>query len=525
MTVSCVFCYGNNNAMVELPALSAKIHRNFILRKVMNFDELLKLVSSDGAPGICVDSRAIVNGDIFVAVKGTVYDGHDFIGQAIDNGAEYIVSQKDKSGIGHRASSIKTIVVDDSEEAAAVLAQAHRGNPASRLTNLAVTGTNGKTTVAYLVRSCIQKAGQKCGLLGTVIYDTCSGDSCDAALTTPDCLTIAAGQKEMVKNGAKFMVIEASSHALSQNRLAAVNFKAAAFTNLSGDHLDYHKTKEDYLAAKSRLFSALLPDAVAVLNKQSPQTESIARQTKAKILWYAVDEPADITAHIELMDISGTVFSLKYAGQTLIVRTSLPGLYNVGNCLAAAGLCLATGFDLETIAAGLSAQQTIPGRLEKIDWPGDFSVIIDYAHTDDALKNVLSTLKPLCRGKLRVVFGCGGDRDRTKRPRMAKVAEQLADFIIVTSDNPRTEEPTAIIDEIITGFQRLDSQTITIEPDRKKAIELAIESAEKDDIVLIAGKGHETYQIIGTQKFDFSDKKIAQKCLQKRIRSQESAAY
>ena len=558
--------------MVELPVLLVKIHRNFVLRKVMNFDELLNLVSSDDALSICVDSRAIVKGDIFVAVKGTVYDGHDFIDQAIDNGAEYIVSQKDKSSIEHRASSIETIVVDDSAtggslkrvpkdwdelgdgslktssietiivddsaEAAAVLAQARWGNPASRLTNLAVTGTNGKTTVAYLVRSCILKAGQKCGLLGTVIYDTCSGNSSEAALTTPDCLTIAAGQKEMVKNGAKFMVIEASSHALSQNRLAAVSFKAAAFTNLSGDHLDYHKTKEDYLAAKSRLFSALSSDAVAVLNKQSPETESIARQTKAKILWYAIDEPADIAAHIESMDISGTVFTLKYTGQTSIVRTSLPGLYNVGNCLAAAGLCLAAGFDLETIAAGLSAQQTIPGRLEKIDWPGDFSVIIDYAHTDDALRNVLSTLKPLCRGKLRVVFGCGGDRDKTKRPRMAKVTEQLADFIIVTSDNPRTEKPNDIINDIITGFESTDytdynglTQTVNqrpesvksvvIEPDRKKAIELAIETAGKDDIVLIAGKGHETYQIIGKQKFDFSDKQIASEYLKKRIRNRE----
>jgi len=331
------------------------------------------------------------------------------------------------------------------------------------------------------------------------------------------------------------MVIEASSHALSQNRLAAVNFKAAAFTNLSGDHLDYHKTKEDYLAAKTRLFSALSPDAVAVLNKQSQETESIARQTKAKILWYAIDEPADVTAHIESMDISGTVFTLKYAGQTSIVSTSLPGLYNVGNCLAAAGLCLAAGFDLETIAAGLSAQQTIPGRLEKLDWPGDFSVIIDYAHTDDALKNVLSTLKPLCKGKLRVVFGCGGDRDRTKRPRMAKVTEQLADFIIVTSDNPRTEKPDDIINDIIAGFENGSAipcsklrdtkyeirDTKIIEPDRKKAIGLAIESAGKDDIILIAGKGHETYQIIGTQKFDFSDKEIALKCLKKRIRNRE----
>ncbi|MBA7666653.1 UDP-N-acetylmuramoyl-L-alanyl-D-glutamate--2,6-diaminopimelate ligase [subsurface metagenome] len=497
----------------------------------MNFDKLQNLVSSDNAPNICVDSRTIRAGDIFVAVKGTACDGHDFIDQALANGAEYIVCQSAPDRCAHNDAEV--IVVDDSTEAAAVLAQAGKGNPASRLTNLAVTGTNGKTTVAYLVRSCIQKAGQKCGLIGTVIYDTCSGDSSQAALTTPDCLTIAAGQEQMLKNGAKYMVIEASSHALSQNRLAAVNFKAAAFTNLSGDHLDYHKTKEDYLAAKTRLFSALLPDAVAVLNKQSPETESIARQTKAKILWYATDEPADIAAHIESMDISGTVFTLKYADQTSIVRTSLLGLYNIGNCLAAAGLCLAAGLDLETIAAGLSAQQTIPGRLEKIDWPGDFSVIIDYAHTDDALKNVLSTLKPLCRGKLRVVFGCGGDRDRTKRPRMAKVAEQLADFIIVTSDNPRTEKPEDIIDEIVAGFEngpaiqyadlrdtRYEMRaTKIIEPDRKKAIELAIETAGKDDIVLIAGKGHETYQIIGKQKFDFSDKKIASGYLKKRIRN------
>ena len=530
--------------MVELSVLLAKIHRNFVLRKVMNFDELLNLVSSDDAPSICVDSRAIGNGDIFVAVKGTVYDGHDFIDQAIDNGAEYIVSQKDKSSIEHRASSIETIVVDDSTEAAAVLAQAVRGNPASRLTNLAVTGTNGKTTVAYLVRSCIQKAGQKCGLIGTVIYDTCSGDSCQAALTTPDCLTIAAGQEQMLKNGAKYMVIEASSHALSQNRLAAVNFKAAAFTNLSGDHLDYHKTKEDYLAAKSRLFSTLSPEAVAVLNKQSPQAELIAKQTEAKILWYAINEPADISAHIESMDMSGTVFTLKYTSQSSIINrqssivnrqssivsTPLLGLYNVSNSLAAAGLCLAAGLDLETIAAGLSARQIIPGRLEKLDWPGDFSVIIDYAHTDDALKNVLSTLKPLCNGKLRVVFGCGGDRDRTKRPRMAKVTEQLADFIIVTSDNPRTEKPDDIIKDIVAGFtSRFSVSTsiehpassieIVIEPDRKKAVELAIETAGKDDIVLIAGKGHETYQIIGKQKFDFSDKKIASEYLKKRIRN------
>ena len=477
----------------------------------MNFNELLNLLSSDNARNICVDSRSVGDGDIFVAVKGTACDGHDFIDQALDNGAEYIVCQSASDRCTQNDADV--IVVDDSIEAAALLAQTIRGNPASQLTNFAVTGTNGKTTVAYMVRSCIRQAGQKCGLLGTVIYDTCSGNSSEAILTTPDCMTIAAGQEQMLKNGAKYMVIEASSHALSQNRLAGISFKAAAFTNLAGDHLDYHKTEEDYLAAKTILFSALSPDAVAVLNKQSPHAESIAKQTDAKILWYSIDAPADIIAHIESMDTGGTVFNMDCAGQSAIVTTPLLGLYNVSNCLAAAGLCLAAGFDLETIAAGLSALKTIPGRLEKIDFPCDFSVLVDYAHTDDALKNVLSTLKPLCKGKLIVVFGCGGDRDKTKRPRMARVAEQLADFIIVTSDNPRTENPDEIIKDIIPGFINPDSQTIVIEPDRKKAIESSIRTAGKNDIVLIAGKGHETYQIIGKQKFDFSDKQIAMECL------------
>jgi len=509
----------------------------------MTIDELLALVSSGDCPDICVDSRLIKDGDIFVAIKGTVYDGHDFIDQAITSGARYVIAQNSEVSIEHRASSINVIIVEDSTEAAALLAQAKAGNPASQLVNLAVTGTNGKTTVAYLVRSCILAAGQKCGLIGTVEYDTGLA-VCQSSLTTPDCLEIARIQQQMVEAGCKYMVIEASSHALSQNRLAGINFKAAAFTNLTGDHLDYHKTKEDYLDSKTKLFSALSPDAIAVLNKQSPEAEYIARKTKAKILWYAIDEPADINAHIESMDINGTVFVIEYRGKNHQLATPLLGQYNVSNHLAAAGLCLTAGFDLETIATGLSALKIIPGRLEKINYTGHGSrvtghVLIDYAHTDDALKNVLAILKPLCKGNLIVVFGCGGDRDRTKRPRMAKVAEELADCVIITSDNPRTEKPEGIIDEIIAGFEkepaiqnqktedrRQKTEIITqrntqyairntkiIEPDRRKAIELAIKIAAKDDIVLIAGKGHENYQIIGTQKFHFSDKEVATKCL------------
>jgi len=497
----------------------------------MTFDELLNLVSSSKAPDICVDSRLVEEGAIFVAVKGTVYDGHDFIGQAAARGAKYIVANEGRAKIGIPDTGCEFIFVKDSAEAAAILAQASRGNPASKLTNLAVTGTNGKTTVAYLVRSVIQTAGGKCGLIGTIVYDT-GLESSKADLTTPDCLAIANTQEQMVEAGSKYMVIEASSHALSQSRLAGIKFKAAAFTNIAGDHLDYHKTKADYLAAKTRLFTSLSPDATAVLNKQSPEAELIAGQIRDKrtgILWYAVDEHADITANVESMNVSGTNFVLEYSGQTSVVKTPLLGRYNISNHLAAAGLCLAADFDLETIAAGLSALKTVPGRLEKVDFDdvsmteqsdkrnlGIPSIFVDYAHTDDALKNALSALKPFCKGTLYVVFGCGGDRDRTKRPRMARVAQQLADFVVVTSDNPRTERPDDIISEIVAGFKKPDSQTVVIEPDRKKAIELAIKTAVKDDIVLIAGKGHEDYQIIGTQKFDFSDKLIAQQCLRNR---------
>jgi len=533
--------------------MSTKICKNLLQHNVMTFGELLKLVSSNKAPDICVDSRLVKEGDIFVAVKGTVYDGHDFIDQAIDRGAKFIVCQKDRrQKTGDRIQKkYEIIFIEDSAEAAALLAQARVGNPASQLINLAVTGTNGKTTVAYLVRSVIQNAGKKCGLIGTVEYDTGSA-SCQSSLTTPDCLEIARIQQEMIKAGCKYMVIEASSHALSQNRLAGINFTAAAFTNLTGDHLDYHKTTEDYLAAKTKLFSVLSPDAVAVLNKQSPQAQHIAERTKARILWYAIDGSADISAHIELMDINGTIFKLEYANQSSIVRrpssvvtTSLLGLHNVSNHLAAAGLCLAAGFDFETIAAGLSALQGVPGRLEKVRSTSDErrvtgDIIVDYAHTDDALKNVLTTLKPLCKGRLIVVFGCGGDRDRTKRPRMAKVAEQLADFVIVTSDNPRTEKPQDIIKEIVAGFESREScivnrasgrttnhesltpnHKIIIEPDRRKAIELAIKTAGKDDIVLIAGKGHENYQIIGTKKIAFSDREVAEGYIKKRIENRK----
>ncbi|MFA5422880.1 MAG: UDP-N-acetylmuramoyl-L-alanyl-D-glutamate--2,6-diaminopimelate ligase [Phycisphaerae bacterium] len=480
----------------------------------MNFDDLLKLVVAPTGPAVRIDSRLVKPGDCFVAIAGANCDGCDFVPQAIKSGAKFIVS---KTGLAPGpVPGVNYINVENASSAAAILAQTHAGNPSSKLTNLAVTGTNGKTTVAFLVRSVFQNAGFKCGLIGTVIYDTGS-KVIEAPLTTPDCLTIADAQKQMVASGAKYMVIEASSHALHQDRLAAIDFKAAAFTNLTGDHLDYHKTESAYLDAKTKLFEKLSPDAFAILNSSAPHSSQIAKRTKAKILYYGIDSDTDITAHIESMTIEGTRFNLSYAAQTRSVATPLVGLYNISNHLAAAGLCLAAGLDLQTVANGLSSLKNVPGRLEKVDADCDFTILIDYAHTDDALRNVLSTLKPLCKGRLIVLFGCGGDRDRTKRPRMAAVAEQLADLVIVTSDNPRTEPPEFIIGEIMTGFENPTAEKIYVELERSEAIRYAISIAQKNDILLIAGKGHENYQIIGKEKIPFSDKEIAADCLKEKV--------
>jgi UDP-N-acetylmuramoyl-L-alanyl-D-glutamate--2,6-diaminopimelate ligase len=474
----------------------------------MTFTQLLSLVQSGGVR-ITADSRQVQPGDCFVAVCGTQSDGHTFVSKAIEQGARYVVAEKPVNGTD-------CIVVENSAKALGRLAQAAFGNPSSQLTNLAVTGTNGKTTTSFLVRSVIENSGYSCGLIGTIVYST-GRQTADAPLTTPDALTIARAAREMADSGARYMMIEASSHALSQHRLAGVPFTAAAFTNLTGDHLDYHKTLDNYLAAKILLFSSLPPHGMAVLNAQTDAAKTIAAQIKHRILWYAIEEPADLTAHVHQMDDRGTTFSIEFNNYMEKVTTPLCGMHNISNHLAAAGLCLAAGFSLSAIAKGLSALKCVPGRLEPVDSPiaqqRGISIFVDYAHTDDAMENVLKTLRPLCRGRLVIVFGCGGDRDKTKRPRMARVAEALADAVVVTSDNPRTEDPQAIIDDICRGFSPAKRASVHVEPDRKKAIFDALADARRGDVILLAGKGHETYQIIGTQKFDFSDLRVAQDAL------------
>lgn len=477
----------------------------------MTYTQLLAMVQSNRFR-VCADSRQVQQGDVFVAVCGTQVDGHGYISKALSNGAAYIVAQ-------HPVNGVDCIIVEDSAKALGQLAQASFGNPSSKLTNLAVTGTNGKTTVTYLVRSVIEHIGAKCGLIGTIEYNT-GKSSVAAPLTTPDAVTIAQAACEMVSNGADYMVVEASSHALSQKRLAGVSFTAAAFTNLTGDHLDYHHDEDAYLDAKTLLFTGLPPHGLAILNYESDEAHTIAEiiEPAIRILWYGIDRDVDISARVHRMDAAGSEFSIIFNNYSEKVTTRLPGRHNIQNCLAAAGLCLATGIGLHEVAQGLSRLECVPGRLQPIPYQPkkgkDIQVFVDYAHTDDALKNVLSTLKPLCHGRLIVLFGCGGDRDKTKRPRMARVAEALADLIVVTSDNPRTEEAGKIIADIMAGFGDPNSSRITVEPDRAKAIQLAIGKAKSGDIILLAGKGHEDYQIIGTEKRHFSDFEEARKALE-----------
>lgn len=468
----------------------------------MTFTQLLSLVQSNELR-ICADSRMVQPGDVFVAIKGTQVDGHSYIGNALYRGAGYIVTQS-------KVRDVDCVTVADTSEALGLLAQASLGYPNSVLTNLAVTGTNGKTTVAYMVRSVIEYTGARCGLIGTIEYNT-GGTMTPAPLTTPDSITIAQSAREMVDNGADYMVIEASSHALSQKRLSGVSFTAAAFTNLSGDHLDYHKTEDDYLDAKTLLFTGLPPHGLAVLNVESDAAHTIAEiiEPATRTLWYGIDHNTDLDARVHRMDSTGSEFSIAFEGYSEKITTHLPGRHNILNCLAAAGLCLGAGVGLSDIASGLSALQYVPGRLQPVSSEiaarRGFQVFVDYAHTDDALMNVLNTLKPICDGRLIVLFGCGGDRDKTKRPRMAKVAEQLGDIVVVTSDNPRTENPDSIINDILDGFSETGNNKVIIEADRAKAIKFAVNQAQEGDVVLLAGKGHEDYQIIGNEKTHFSD--------------------
>jgi UDP-N-acetylmuramoyl-L-alanyl-D-glutamate--2,6-diaminopimelate ligase len=470
--------------------------------------------------GIYDDSRQVQPGSIFVAIRGSSQDGRQFVAEAVARGARVVIGEDLAP-----AEPALVINVPDARQILGRLAVRWYGlEPGAepRLRLAGITGTNGKTTTAIMARAILQAAGQKCGLIGTVRYDLC-GRSVKAAETTPGALRLAAFLRECRDAGALCVVMEVSSHALDQQRVAGLRFDVAAFTNLTGDHLDYHRTFENYRAAKARLFSELQSDAVAVVNRDDPAADHMVRNCRARVVWYSLKQEADVCGFVSQDTIQGTYYRMRIAGRDLVLENALVGRHNVYNALAAAGIAHALGAPLEAIEAGLASVRNIPGRLQRVPCMRGVEVFVDYAHTDDALRNVLSVLKPLTRGRLIVVFGCGGDRDRTKRPRMAEAAARFADVVVVTSDNPRTEDPDRIIEEILTGFAPADLPRVHVEPDRAAAIRYALEISRGGDVVLIAGKGHEDYQIIGTRRIHFDDVEVAVRAAAELARSRAGA--
>ncbi|MBL8879773.1 MAG: UDP-N-acetylmuramoyl-L-alanyl-D-glutamate--2,6-diaminopimelate ligase [Phycisphaerales bacterium] len=455
--------------------------------------------------GVFDDSREVRPGGVFVAVRGGAVDAKKFVLDATARGAAVIIATEPPQVAG-----ALTIPVENERRVLARLAMRWHGldRPGATMRMVGVTGTNGKSTTAMMARAIFQAAGVKCGLLGTIRYDLCAR-SVTADMTTPGPVKLAEYLRECREAGAKFAVMEVSSHALDQRRTDGLRFSAAAFTNLTGDHLDYHKTQDNYREAKRRLFTELPAEAVAVLNGDDPASMEMARDCPARIARYSLDDDGEIRARLIRDTVKGTLYRMRLGGEDLVLENALVGRHNVYNAMAAAGLAHAVGVSLSAIQQGLNSVRNVPGRLQRVPCAIAADVFVDYAHTDDALRNVLSVLRPLAKRRLITVFGCGGDRDRTKRPRMAKVAAEYSDLIFVTSDNPRTEEPLEIIREILTGFEIESRDQVICEPDRRAAISLALGAAGEGDIVLIAGKGHEDYQVIGTQKIHFDDVEVA----------------
>lgn len=464
------------------------------------------------------DSRTVQPEDVFIALVGTNVDGHNYIEHAVANGAVAVIAEYAPESV---AAHTPVLVVKDTREVISLLAELLYDFPDKKLNILGVTGTNGKTTTTNLVRYLWQKRRVKCGLIGT-ICNYCGERKLPAGATTPEPLHLAELLAMMVEDECTHVVMEVSSHALKQKRVDALHFNGAVFTNLTQDHLDYHVTVEDYLNAKLQLFRMLdrnpAGEGFAVVNADDPHAEDFINASHAELWTYGIDHPATLQAQNYHLTGRGTAFEVLYQGKTYQAEIPLSGKFNVYNSLAALCAMLAQGFALNDLLADLKEVPQVAGRFEKVDCGQDFAVVVDYAHTPDGLENVLKTAREITRGKLIVVFGCGGDRDRGKRPIMGKLAVTMADHAIVTSDNPRTEEPLAIIAAIEDGIKELDAAAqakYEVQADRRLAIGRAIELAEPGDVVLIAGKGHEDYQLVNGRVLDFDDRKVAREFLTK----------
>jgi UDP-N-acetylmuramoyl-L-alanyl-D-glutamate--2,6-diaminopimelate ligase len=494
----------------------AELHGALKGRGAIRADDAMRAEAAVGVvTGVAYDSRAVTSGNVFVALKGQHTDGAAFARQAIERGAAAIVSEQPAPPDVR----VPWAIVEDARLAMAILATTFYRDPSSEMRVIGITGTNGKTTTAYLLASIFEAAGVRCGILGTVAYRI--GDQVrEATRTTPEAPDVQALLREMVDQGCGACAMEVSSHALSLRRVDGMTFAAAVFTNLTRDHLDFHADMDDYFRAKRRLFEMVPRDAPSLLNLDDPRGASLI-DVGGRPVTYAINKTADIMPGPLSFSLEGLTFDVRTPRGTLHVRSKLVGRPNVYNILAAVSTATALDLPFDAIERGLRALDGVPGRFQVVSAPNDeVTVVVDYAHTDDALRNLLDTARPLAHGRLITVFGAGGDRDRAKRPLMGAVAGRLSDVIVITSDNPRSEDPARIIDEVrlgITPDTRRDSQqrVLTV-VDRRAAIAKAIEMASAGDVVLVAGKGHEKYQVIGEAVLPFDDVAVAREALARR---------
>lgn len=462
------------------------------------------------------DTRKIQRDDCFIALKGTTSDGHTFLQQAINQGVKAVVVQDDSSipdSLCMHAGVIK-IVVPDTRKALAIMSANFYGHPSKKLKFVGVTGTNGKTTTSHLVKSILEAAGEKVGLVGTIEYRI--GDHIiPATHTTPESLELNELFAMMVENKCTSVSMEISSHALDQSRVYGLDFDVAIFTNLTQDHLDYHGTMEKYYEAKKTLFMDLKSSGCAVINHDDRRGVQLRDIIKSKAISYGITSAADIQVKDMKFSIAGTSLTVSNGQGEFTFSMPLIGRFNVYNVLAAYAAGKALGVPREQILQGINNLKNVRGRFERIPSPAGWTAIVDYAHTPDALENCLKTIHDILptqnRGRIITVFGAGGDRDRTKRPLMGRIAGDYSDIIIVTSDNPRTEDPNKIIDDIMQGIIRHAS--VLREVDRRTAIERAVSGAQRGDVILVAGKGHEDYQVIGKEKKHFSDREVLESLL------------
>jgi UDP-N-acetylmuramoyl-L-alanyl-D-glutamate--2,6-diaminopimelate ligase len=465
--------------------------------------------------GLVYDSRRAQPGSLFVAMRGVETDGASFAHQAAARGAAAVVAESPNPNL-----AVPWIVVADARGALAELASAFFGHPSHALQVVGITGTNGKTTTSYLVQAIWEAAGVRCGRVGTVGYSV-AGEERSAPHTTPEAPDLQAMLREMVDAGAGACAMEASSHALALRRVDGIRFAAAIFTNLTRDHLDFHGNMEAYFEAKRRLFDVLAP-GVAAINADDARAATLTGLV-ARPVTFGIDRPADISPGRIEMSIEGLAFEARTPRGLLRIHSPLVGRPNVYNILSAVAAAVALDVPFDAVERGIAGLRHVPGRFQVVSAPADdVRVVVDYAHTDDALRNLLETARPLSSGRIITVFGCGGDRDRTKRPLMGAVAARLSDVVVLTSDNPRSEDPDRIIEEIHRGIaaggQKSSAQTplvLTI-PDRRAAVERALREARPGDLVLVAGKGHERTQTIGGRVLPFDDVEVAREALARR---------